>query len=62
MWFLREDSPARRAEVLAEAREQLRRHADDPRVRQTLGAARLHPLVLLYSGWALVWREEVELP
>ena len=54
-----EDSPARRAEALAAAREQLRRYRDDSRVRQVLGAAQLHPLVLLYSGWELVQREEV---
>ena len=50
---------ARRAEALAAAREQLRRYRDDSRVRQVLGAAQLHPLVLLYSGWELVQREEV---
>ena len=54
-----EDSPARREEALAEAREQLRRYRDDPRVRQPLGEAQLHPLVLLYSGWELVQREEI---
>ena len=50
---------ARRVESLAEARDPLRRYADDPRIRQALGAAQLHPLVLLYSGWELVWRDEV---
>ncbi len=54
-----EDAPEKRREALEEGRQQLRRYADDPRVRQALGAAHLHPLVLLYSGWELVWREEV---
>ena len=57
-----EDSADRREAALTEGRAQLRRYADDARVRQALGDARLHPLVLLYSGWELVWREEVELP
>lgn len=57
-----EDSPARREEALEEARTQLRRYADDPRIRQKLGEAQLHPLVLLYSGWELVRREEVAIP
>ncbi len=54
-----EDSPERRKAALEEGREQLRRYADDPRIQQTLGKAQLHPLVLLYSGWELVWREEM---
>lgn len=53
---------AERQEALAEAKEQLRRYRDDPRVRQALGEAQLHPLVLLYSGWELVRREEVAIP
>jgi hypothetical protein len=56
-----EDAPEKRREALEEGRQQLRRYADDPRVRQALDAARLHPLVLLYSGWELVWREEISL-
>ncbi len=55
-----EDSPERREAALEEGREQLRRYADDARVQQALGDAQLHPLVLLYSGWELVWREEIE--
>jgi hypothetical protein len=54
-----EDSPERRKAALTEGREQLRRYADDPRIQQTLEKAQLHPLVLLYSGWELVWREEI---
>ncbi len=52
-----EDSPARREHLLAEARAQLRRYATDARVQDALGAATLHPIVLLYSGWELVHRE-----
>jgi hypothetical protein len=54
-----EDSPERREAALAEGHQQLRRYADDVRIRQTLGNAQLHPLVLLYSGWELVRREEI---
>lgn len=53
-----EDRPEKRRETLEAGRQQLRRYADDPRVRRALGEAQLHPLVLLYSGWELVWREE----
>ncbi|NEX19639.1 AAA family ATPase [Thiorhodococcus mannitoliphagus] len=56
-----EDSPAKRERLLAEARAQLERYAGDQRVRDPLGEARLHALVLLYSGWELVHREAVEL-
>jgi hypothetical protein len=56
-----EDSPRQREMALEEGRQQLRRYADDGRIQQTLGEAQLHPLVLLYSGWELVWREEITL-
>jgi hypothetical protein len=52
-----EDTPARRGALLDEARGQLRRYAADARVQAARGAATLHPLVLLYSGWELVHRE-----
>jgi hypothetical protein len=55
-----EDSLERREAALTEGREQLRRYTQDARVQQALGDAQLHPLVLLYSGWELVWREEIE--
>ncbi|MCC6135614.1 MAG: ATP-binding protein [Candidatus Contendobacter sp.] len=54
-----EDTPARRRKLLTEARQQLRRYTGDARVQQALGEARLHALVLLYSGWELVRREAV---
>ena len=54
-----EDSPAKRKQLLDDARTQLRRYAGDERVRAQLGEAELHPIVLLYSGWELVHREAV---
>ena len=56
-----DDSPERRARLLADARAQLKRYAGDARVGAQLGEATLHPLVLLYSGWELVHREAVAL-
>ena len=56
-----EDSPDRRKERLEEARAQLRRYVGDRRVRETLGGAKLHLLVLLYSGWELVHCEELQI-
>lgn len=54
-----EDSPAQREKVMVEAQAQLRQYAQDKRVQKALGPATLHPLVLVYSGWELVKREEV---
>ena len=56
-----EDTPERRAELIEAARAQLRRYAGDARVREHLGPAHLHALVLLYSGWELVQREALDL-
>ncbi|MBK1654210.1 AAA family ATPase [Allochromatium vinosum] len=56
-----EDTPERRAELMEAARAQLRRYAGDARVREHLGPAHLHALVLLYSGWELVQREALDL-
>jgi hypothetical protein len=56
-----EDTPTRRRKLLTEARKQLRRYAGDTRIRETLGEAQLHAVVLLYSGWELVKREAVAL-
>jgi hypothetical protein len=56
-----EDSPAKRARLLEDARAQLRRYGGDARVREPLGEAKLHAIVLLYSGWELVHREAVVL-
>ena len=55
-----QDSPARRAELIEEARAQLRRYADDTRIVSTRGEAKLHALVLLYCGWELVHREALD--
>jgi len=52
-----EDTPAKREQLIAEARAQLRRYASDARVLSQLGEANLHPILLLYSGWELVYRE-----
>jgi len=56
-----EDSPAKRARLLEDARAQLRRYGGDARVREALGEAKLHAIILLYSGWELVHREAVAL-
>jgi hypothetical protein len=56
-----EDSPAKRVRLLEEARAQLHRYGGDARVREPLGEARLHAIVLLCSGWELVHREAVAL-
>jgi hypothetical protein len=55
-----EDTPARRAALLDEARAQLSRYAADGRVQEALGTATLHPIALLYSGWELVQREALD--
>lgn len=53
-----EDNPAQRQKVIAEAQTQLQQYIQDARVRELLGPATLHPLILAYSGWELVYREE----
>ena len=53
-----EDSPAQRQKVIVEAETQLQRYMQDARVREVLGPATLHPLVLVYSGWELVYQAE----
>ncbi|NEX15369.1 MAG: hypothetical protein C1943_01715 [Halochromatium sp.] len=55
-----QDTPKQREQLLEEARAQLRRYLRDARVREPLGEAELHPLVLLYSGWELVHREQIK--
>ncbi|CAK0781530.1 AAA-ATPase-like domain-containing protein [Gammaproteobacteria bacterium] len=55
-----EDSPERRLLEIHQAEVQLRRYAGDPRVQQALGAAQLHPLVLVYHGWELLYRAEID--
>ncbi|MCC6135850.1 MAG: PD-(D/E)XK nuclease domain-containing protein [Candidatus Contendobacter sp.] len=54
-----EDSPAQRQKVITEAQAQLARYRQDARVREVLGPATLHPLILVYSNWELVYWEEV---
>ncbi len=53
-----EDSPAQRQKVITEAQAQLARYEQDARVREVLGPATLHPLVLVYSGWELAYQAE----
>ena len=45
--------------MITEAETQLRRYRQDTRVLAALGPATLHPLVLVYSGWELVYRAEL---
>ncbi|CAK0772214.1 AAA-ATPase-like domain-containing protein [Gammaproteobacteria bacterium] len=54
-----EDSPKQRQSAIAEAEAQLCQYREDARVREALGLATLHALVLVYSGWELVYRAEV---
>lgn len=54
-----DDTPAKRAQLIADARAQLHRYAGDRRIAAELGEATLHPILLLYSGWELVHREAV---
>ncbi|MDQ5909133.1 MAG: AAA-ATPase like protein, partial [Pseudomonadota bacterium] len=44
--------------VINEAETQLQQYVQDARVREVLGPATLHPLILVYSGWELVYRAE----
>ncbi|HAS50214.1 MAG TPA: hypothetical protein DCS21_00040, partial [Gammaproteobacteria bacterium] len=53
-----EDNPTQRQKVITEAETQLQQYVQDARVREVLGPATLHPLVLVYSGWELVHRAE----
>ena len=53
-----EDTPERRRQAITEAEAQLHRYRQDNRVLAALGPATLHPLVLVYSGWELVYRAE----
>ncbi len=57
-----DDNPAKRVSLLEAGRAQLRRYAGDARVLSQLGEARLHPILLLYSGWELIHREAVATP
>ena len=54
-----DDSPARRQRAIEEAEAQLRQYREDARVQQHLGPALLHPLILAYSGWELVYQAEM---
>ncbi|MEZ4659049.1 MAG: AAA family ATPase [Caldilineaceae bacterium] len=48
----------RLARSIAEAESQLARYADDPRIQQVAAQVTLKKLVLVFSGWELVYRAE----
>jgi len=56
-----QDTPERRQTTIDAATKQLQTYCDDPRIQQTLGQAALHPLILLYSGWELVYSQALDL-
>ena len=47
------------ATKINEAETQLARYAGDPRIQQVAAQVTLKQLVLVYSGWELVYRAEV---
>lgn len=54
-----EDSPERRQQVIMAAEQQLQQYRSDERVQQYLGPALLHSLILVYSGWELVYWAQI---
>jgi len=56
-----DDNPNHRQAKIDEATQQLQQYYHHPQIRQTLGQATLHPLILLYSGWELVYSGELEI-
>ena len=55
-----EDTPERRAALIADGAAQLRRYLADVDLRRRVGSTQLHGLLLVYHGWELVERREVE--
>jgi hypothetical protein len=55
-----EDAPERRAALIADGAAQLRRYLADADLRRRAGSTQLHGLLLVYHGWELVERREVE--
>jgi hypothetical protein len=55
-----EDAPERRAALIADGEAQLRRYLADVDQRRRAGSTQLHGLLLVYHGWELVERREVE--
>lgn len=55
-----EYTPARQAELLQQARAQLRQYAADARVQAVARAVTLKKIILVYRGWELVHCEAVE--
>jgi Predicted AAA-ATPase/PD-(D/E)XK nuclease superfamily len=52
-----EYSPEKLKEKLAEAATQFKKYANDERIRKVADQVPLHCLLLVYSGWELVYRE-----
>ncbi|QEP42392.1 hypothetical protein D5085_04105 [Ectothiorhodospiraceae bacterium BW-2] len=53
------DTADARAKLITEATTQLNRYRNDSRVLERAGHARIHALVLIWSGWELVQTEEI---
>ena len=45
---------------IGEAETQLARYASDPRIQRVAAQVTLKKLVLVYSGWELVYRQEAD--
>ncbi len=58
-----EDTPERRAALIADGAAQLRRYLADVDLRRRAGPTRLHGLLLVYHGWELwsggKWKKRV---
>ncbi len=53
-------SPQRQAALVAEAEAQLQTYLHDARLDKLRGSVEIKSLVLVYNGWELVYREEVQ--
>ncbi|QEP44472.1 hypothetical protein D5085_15840 [Ectothiorhodospiraceae bacterium BW-2] len=53
-----DDTPKKRTELIADAKEQLQKYRHDQRVLERAGHAEIHSLILLWVGWELVFSEE----
>lgn len=53
-------TPAELANKISEAESKLARYANDPRIQRVAAQVTLKKLVLVYSGWELVYRQEAE--
>jgi hypothetical protein len=55
-----EDTPAKRKKLIREGERQVRAYLADADLQRRAGPTRLHGLLLVYHGWELVDRREVE--